>query len=161
MLAKGATPEDCVATITRITAKSLAHSYKRWSPPGGIDEIYLGGGGSYNPNIIMYLREQLPKTNIQFLDVIGIPCGSREAMSFSFKGLECIVGRSLIVPTHVESDKAGIIGHIQPGAGFQYHWLMKHVQDFWGNWPLEKRMDPVLEMEIVKDANGVAMRKHA
>ena len=159
MLAKGATPEDCVATITRITAKSLADGYKRWGPPGGIDEIYLGGGGSYNPNIINYLREQLPKTKIQFLDVIGVPCGSREAMSFSFKGLECIVGRSLIVPTHVESSKAGIIGHIQPGAGLQYHRLMKHVQDFWADWPLEKRMDPVLKMEIVKPENGVANGK--
>ena len=156
MLAKGATPEDCVATITRITAKSLADGYKRWGPPGGIDEIYLGGGGSYNPNIINYLREQFPKTKIDFLDAIGVPCGSREAMSFSFKGLECIVGRSLIVPQHVESSKAGIIGHIQPGAGLQYHRLMKHVQDFWGEWPLEKRMDPVLKMEIVKQEKGVA-----
>ncbi|PMD32502.1 UPF0075-domain-containing protein [Hyaloscypha variabilis F] len=159
MLAKGATPEDCVATITRITAKSLADGYKRWGPPGGIDDIYLGGGGSYNPNIINYLREQLPKAKIQFLDVIGVPCGSREAMSFSFKGLECIVGRSLIVPTHVESDKAGIIGHIQPGAGLQYHRLLKHVQDFWGDWPLEKRMDPVLKMEIVKKDDGSANGK--
>ena len=29
MLADGATPEDCVATITRITAQSLAEAYKR------------------------------------------------------------------------------------------------------------------------------------
>ncbi|CCX05394.1 Anhydro-N-acetylmuramic acid kinase [Pyronema domesticum] len=149
MLAKGATPEDCVATITRITAKSLADGYERWGPEGGIAEIYLGGGGSYNPNIINYLRERFPNTKIDFLDKIGIPTGSREAMSFGFKGLECIVGRSLIVPTHVESDKAGIIGQIQPGSGIQYHKLMKHVQDFWGEYPIEKRMNPVLEMEVV------------
>jgi 1,6-anhydro-N-acetylmuramate kinase len=150
MLANGATPEDCVATITRITAKSLADGYKRWGPEGGIDEIYLGGGGSYNPNIINYLREQFPNTKIDFLDVIGIPCGSREAMDFAFKGLECMLGRSLIVPKHVESDRAGIIGQIQPGGGVQYHKLLKHVQDFWGDYPIEKRMDPVLEMNIVQ-----------
>jgi len=81
-------------------------------------------------------------------------------MSFSFKGLECTIGRSLIVPTHVESSKAGSIGRIQPGAGLQYHGLMKHVQDFWGNWPLEKRMDPVLKLEIVRQsANGVTNGK--
>jgi 1,6-anhydro-N-acetylmuramate kinase len=154
MTANGASPEDCVATITRITAQSIADAYKRFGPPDGIDEIYLGGGGSYNPNIINYLREQLPETRIQFLDVLGVPCGSREAMSFSLKGLECIVGRSLIVPKHVESDKAGIIGHIQPGEGLHYHRLMKHVQDFWGDWPLGKRMDPVLKMEIVRDTSN-------
>jgi 1,6-anhydro-N-acetylmuramate kinase len=154
MTAKGASPEDCVATITRITAQSLAEAYKRWGPQDGIDEIYLGGGGSYNPNIINYLRQQLPKTKIQFLDVLGVPCGSREAMSFSFKGLECVVGRSLIVPKRVESDRAGIIGHIQPGSGLSYHRLIKHVQDFWGDWPLEKRMDPVLKMDIVRDVTN-------
>lgn len=151
MIANGATPEDCVATITRITAQSLADGYRRWGPPGGIDEIYLGGGGSYNPNIINYLRKQFPNTKIQLLDAIGVPCGSREAMSFSFKGLECIVGRSLIVPTHVESSRAGIIGHIQPGEGLQYHRLMRHVQEFWADWPLERRVDPVLKMEILRN----------
>ena len=155
MLAKGASPEDCVATMTRITAKALADAYQRWGPKGGIDEIYLGGGGSYNPNIISYLREQLPKTRIAFLDKIGVPTGSREAMSFGFKGLECIVGRSLIVPQHVESSKSGIIGQIQPGSGLSYHRLMKHVQDFWGDFPLERRMDPVLKMQIVSaSSNG-------
>lgn len=150
MIAKGAAPEDCVATITRITAKALADAYERWGPKGGIEEIYLGGGGSYNLNIINYLRERMPHTKIAFLDEIGVPTGSREAMSFGFKGLECIVGRSLVVPQRVESSRAGIIGHIQPGSGLSYHRLMKHVQDFWGNYPLERRMDPVLEMEIVR-----------
>ena len=130
-------------------------AYERWGPKGGIDEIYLGGGGSYNPNIINYLRERMPNTKIAFLDETGVPTGSREAMSFGLKGLECILGRSLVVPQRVESSRAGIIGHIQPGSGLAYHRLMKHVQDFWGNYPLEKRMDPVLEMEIVRPtANG-------
>lgn len=150
MLATGARPEDCIATITRITAKALADAYDRWAPEGGIDEVYLGGGGSYNPCIINYLRKRMPKTTFAFLDDLGIPTGSREAMDFGFKGLECILGRSLIVPQRVESSRAGIIGHIQPGAGLQYHRLMKHVQDFWGTYPLEKRMNPVLEMEVVR-----------
>lgn len=160
MLAKGATPEDCIATITRITAKALADAYERWGPKDGIEEIYLGGGGSYNPNIIKYLQQRMPDTKIAFLDEIGVPTGSREAMSFGFKGLECIMGRSLIVPQRVESFRAGIIGHIQPGSGLSYHRVMKHVQDFWSNYPLEKRMDPVLQMEILRpttddDLNGV------
>lgn len=150
MLANGASQEDCIATITRITAKALADAYERWGPVNGIDEIYLGGGGSYNPNIIEYLHKRMPETRILLLDEIGIPVGSREAMDFAFKGLECILGRSLIVPKRVESSKAGIIGHIQPGAGLKYHGLLKHVQDFWGNYPLESRMDPVLKMDIVK-----------
>jgi 1,6-anhydro-N-acetylmuramate kinase len=162
MLAAGARPEDCVATITRITAKALADAYDRWGPKGGIDEVFLGGGGSYNPNIINYLRKRMPNTAFSFLDDLGVPTGSREAMDFGFKGLECILGRSLIVPQRVESSRAGIIGHIQPGAGLSYHRLMKHVQDFWGDLPLERRMEPVMEMQVVgrvlessRNGNGV------
>lgn len=51
-------------------------------------------------------------------------------MDFAFKGLEYMVGRSLIVPKNVDSDRAGIIGQIQPGNGTSYHRLLKHVQDF-------------------------------
>jgi 1,6-anhydro-N-acetylmuramate kinase len=80
MLASGATQEDCIATITRITAKALADAYERWGPADGIDEFYLGGGGSYNPNIIEYIQKRMPKTRIALLDEIGIPAGSREAI---------------------------------------------------------------------------------
>lgn len=50
MLSKGVSPEDCVATITRITAQL---SFERY-----LDEIYMGGvGGGYNPSIVNYLKE--------------------------------------------------------------------------------------------------------
>lgn len=119
MLAQGATPEDCLATITRVTSKALADGYERWGLKDGIDEVYLGGGGSFNPAIIDYLRERFPKCKIAFLDELGIPAGVREASDFSLKvslkGLELVVGRALMVPKRTESDKAGIIGHMQPG----------------------------------------------
>jgi len=119
-------------------------------PKGGIQEIYLGGGGSYNPNIIAYLQQRMPSTRIAFLDEIGVPTASREAMTLGFMGLECILGRSIIVPQRVESSRPGIIGYIQPSSGLEYHRVMKHVQDFWGDYPLEKRMHPVLQMEIMR-----------
>ncbi|KAI9879516.1 MAG: hypothetical protein M1830_008308 [Pleopsidium flavum] len=130
-----------------IVDEILAGPY--FSPKSSLDEIYLGGGGSYNPNIINYLHAQLPNTRIAFLDELGIPAGSREAIDFGFKGLECIVGRSLIVPKYVESDRAGIIGQIQPRSATHYHRLLQHLQRFWGDYPLEKRMNPVLKMVIV------------
>ena len=132
MQAKGASPEDCIAVTTRVTAQVLAEAYKRWGLEGGIDEIFLGGGCSYNPNIIYYLRSALPKTRVTFLDEFGVPWWSREALDFGLKGRECVVGRSLVVPKRMESDRAGIIGQIRLGAGVQYHRLLRHVQDSWG-----------------------------
>ncbi len=90
------------------------------------------------------------------MDELGVPTGSREAMSFGFKGRECIIGRSFIVPQHVESSKASIIGHIEPRSSLSHQRLMKHVRDFWGDFPLERRMYPVLKMELVRftETNG-------
>ena len=53
--------------------------------------------------------------------------------------------RSLTVPKNVESDKPGIVGQIQPGAGLQYHRLLKHVQDFGGRFPIGEPHGPSLE----------------
>ncbi|KAI5243406.1 UPF0075 domain protein [Aureobasidium subglaciale] len=136
MLAHGATPEDCVATITRITAQSLAEAYKRWGPEGGVDEIYMGGGGSYNPNIVSYLKTQLPNTRITYMSEIGIPIGAKEALGFALLGLECFVGRPMIVPQRTESSKPGIVGQIQPGRNM--HRIRQHVAQVSGllehNW---------------------------
>ena len=125
MKAVGEGPEDCIATITRISAQLMAEAYKRWSPPGGVDEVYMGGGGSYNPNIVNYLREQLPHTRFTLIEEIGIPAGAKEALGFALLGLEGFVGRPMIVPKNVESDKSGVAGHIQPGENM--HGLRKHV----------------------------------
>ena len=149
MLGEGASPEDCLATITRVTAKALADGYERWGPSDGVDEIYLGGGGSFNQAIIEYLRERLPRTKIMFLDELGIPAGAREASDFSLKGLELVVGRALMPPVKTESDRAGITGHMQPGSGLNYHKVIKHVQEFWGDYPVDKRMNPVTQMIVV------------
>jgi 1,6-anhydro-N-acetylmuramate kinase len=149
MIREGASPEDCLATIIRVTAKAVADGYDRWGPKEGVDEIYLGGGGSFNPAIIDYLRERFPRTKIAFLDELGIPAGAREASDFSLKGLELLVGRALMPPVKTESDRAGITGHMQPSSGSNYHKILKHVQEFWGDYPLEKRMDPVKKTIVV------------
>ncbi|ODQ51531.1 UPF0075-domain-containing protein [Saitoella complicata NRRL Y-17804] len=152
MLAKGASPEDCVATITRITAQSLVEHYKRYGPPGGVDEIYMGGGGSYNPNIVNYLREQLPNTRITMIDEIGIPAGAKEALGFALMTLEAFVGRPLIVPQRVENREPGIIGQIQPGKN--YFGAMKRVVGFWGEFP-EEEVKCTTRMEVIPNEKFV------
>lgn len=135
MLANSATPEDCVATITRITAQSLVDAYRRWGPESGLDEIYMGGGGSHNPNIVNYLKSELPQTRITLLDEIGIPVGAKEALGFALLTHECFVGRPMIVPKNVETDRPGLVGQIQPADN--HHRIRKNVARFWADFPEE------------------------
>ena len=131
----GASPEDCVATITRITAQALLDHYQRYAPKP-LHEVFLGGGGSYNPNITNYLRDQMPETRFAMLDELGIPVGAKEALGFAFYTCEGFVGRPLMVPKRVESSRAGTIGHIQ--AGDNYFDLRRRMVQFWGEWLAEE-----------------------
>lgn len=130
-----ATPEDCIATITRITAQSLLDHYRRYAPVP-LDEVFLGGGGSYNPNIINYLRENMPHTRFAMIDELGIPVGAKEALGFALYTCEGFVGRPLMVPRRTESERAGVIGHVQ--AGENHFDLRRRVVNFWGDWAADQ-----------------------
>ncbi|KAF2085275.1 UPF0075-domain-containing protein [Saccharata proteae CBS 121410] len=111
MIEEGATPEDCVATITNITAQSLAEHYKRYAPDP-LDEVFMGGGGSRNPNIVKHLREQLPKTHITTIDELGVPLEAKEALGFAFLDCEGFVGRPVMVPLHLKVGEMVLLGII-------------------------------------------------
>jgi hypothetical protein len=93
------------------------------------------GGGSYNPNITDYMKEQLPGMKITMIDELGVPAGAKEALSFAQLGKECYLGRPVIVPKRAETDTPTVIGKIQ--AGRNYHHVRKHVSKFWGEYPAE------------------------
>jgi hypothetical protein len=80
-----------------------------------VDEIYLGGGGSYNPNIVNYLKQRMPNTRITYVDETGSPVGAKEAQGFALLTHECFIGRPMIVPKNTESDNPGVVGQTQPG----------------------------------------------
>lgn len=47
----------------------------------------------------------------------------------------------------------GIAGHIQPGEGLKYHKILKYVQEFWGDYPLERRMNVVRKTTVGRRKN--------
>jgi 1,6-anhydro-N-acetylmuramate kinase len=146
---EGLSPEDCIATLTRITAQSIVDGYRLHAPRRGIHEMFVYGDGSNNLAILEYIQEHLPTIRIRQLDEMGIPGGANEAIAVAQLGLDCIFGRPSIVPQRVETRAPAVIGQIQPGRNWRR--LVQRVAGFWEGEQLDSGADCVMQLEVIRN----------
>jgi len=79
---------DIIATLTALTAKSIADAYNRYIYPSiGLKEVVIGGGGAYNPILMRFLRTYLPKhIQLSTHEDYGISNNFKEVMAFALLG---------------------------------------------------------------------------
>lgn len=78
----GLTPADLLATLSDLTASSIADSYHRFLPQLP-DRVLLCGGGSRNLYLRHRLQLHLPNTQVMTTDDAGVNGDYKEAISFA------------------------------------------------------------------------------
>lgn len=110
---KGLADADIIATVTALTAKSIAQAYQRFLPKMP-DEVILCGGGSHNRTLIEMLHAELPNVKMHSSDDFGISVDAREAVSFAILAWATIREMTSNVPTATGAERPVILGKIVP-----------------------------------------------
>jgi anhydro-N-acetylmuramic acid kinase len=133
------TPEDIMATLTALTAESIALAYRRFGPPD-LSEVLVSGGGSANPVLMGYLQQALPALRVARLEESGLAAGAKEAVLFALLGHEAIHGRPANLPRCTGADGSAILGKIVPGTNYTAVLRSLMAQQEEVDWRLQKIM---------------------
>jgi len=109
---------DIMATLTAITAESIARAYRAFGPPT-IQEVILSGGGAQNPTLVTQLQERLPKITFRHQDEFEIPSNAKEAVAFAVLGYEALHGRHANLPGCTGALRSTVLGKITPGDNYE------------------------------------------
>ena len=74
---------DLLATLTELTARSIADAYERWLIPRGVDEVVVTGGGARNPTLLARIRTLLEPLPVSDGAVLGEGAEAKEAIAFA------------------------------------------------------------------------------
>ena len=107
---------DLIATVTALTARTIAEGYRRFISPIGIaDEMIIGGGGIKNPVLMRYVAEAVTPIPVRIFEDFGFSSKAVEAIAFAFLAYETVSGVSNNLPSVTGAKKAVLMGKIIPG----------------------------------------------
>ncbi|WP_314415057.1 anhydro-N-acetylmuramic acid kinase [Streptomyces kroppenstedtii] len=119
--------EDVIATLTRLTARTVADAVRSLSATGSsrgtgsppVTEVTVPGGGTRNPVLMAMLREELRGVPLRLSDGLGQPAAAKEAYAFAVPGFLTVHGLAGTDPRSTGARHARILGSLTPGrSGF-------------------------------------------
>jgi anhydro-N-acetylmuramic acid kinase len=115
---------DIIATLTALTAQTIAHALDTHvNQP--VDDLIVGGGGSRNPVLMQHLRDVLAPVDVITHEAVGIDSDFKEALVFAVLAYESWHQRPGTLPSQTGADCATIAGSITPGTN--YLALLRHT----------------------------------
>ena len=113
--------EDLLATVTDLTAYSIADAYERYVlPKYRASEIIVGGGGSYNATLLRFMKERfaLHGVAVRTQEDLGLSSDAKEAVAFALMADCCMRGKANTLPSVTGAEHPAVMGKIsQPYKG--------------------------------------------
>ncbi len=111
--ALGVTDNDLMATVTALTARSIAEACRRFIQPlGRVDELIATGGGARNPTLLRMIAEELAGVAVATADRAGGDGDALEALAFAILGYEFLRGRPGNIPSVTGARQPAILGKL-------------------------------------------------
>ena len=105
--------EDTLATLTALTARTVAEAARRH----GVTEVIASGGGVRNPTLMAALREELAPAALLTSEELGLPAQAKEAYAFALLGFLTHHGIAGTLASATGARHASVLGAVTPGSG--------------------------------------------
>lgn len=107
---------DLIATLTALTAESIAAAIRRWVAPRPVDEVVLTGGGAHNTALREMIEERLSPVPVRGGEALGIDPDAKEAVAFAALAWAHVNHVPGNVPEATGAAGPRILGSFTPGA---------------------------------------------
>lgn len=110
---RGLADADVVATLTMLTARTIAEAVRRLD--GGdhvVDSVIVGGGGARNGTMMAMLQREFPGAIVAPADRFGIPADAKEAICFAILANETLCEVPANVPSVTGAMRRVVCGAI-------------------------------------------------
>lgn len=108
---RGLGPNDIVATITALTARSIEHAYRTFLPTFP-DEVVVSGGGARNPALLRMLIDRLAPAAVTTSEEYSLGIEAKEAIAFAVLAYETWHKRPGNMPAATGASRAVVLGSI-------------------------------------------------
>ena len=103
-------PADVQATLSELTARSVAEAVKRHAP--GTAELFVCGGGAYNADLLRRIARHLPETAIGSTADVGLDPEWVEAVAFAWLAMRAINNETGNLPSVTGASHKVVLGTI-------------------------------------------------